>query len=147
MSLYNIAYVNNAATIYFYKSQRKNAKIIKSININHLISHSEDRKINQDKLKDTFISIIEYLSVYTKPGSINLAVICNEWKNAIHGSVKGTQNFVWTTEKLHFDHFTTAAHWLYFNLFCRIYPYCEIAFSDIETDNNFKYLYEKWERR
>lgn len=146
MSLYNIAYVNNAATIYFYKSQRKNAKIIKTYNINHLITKNSDRKISNECMISHFLELLEYVSCYSKPNNIDISVSCNEWRNAIHGCLKDSQNFCWTTGRIHFDNFTEAAYWLYFNLFCRIYPYCEIAFTDIETDNNFRYLYEQWKK-
>lgn len=146
MSLYNYAFVNNAATIYFYKSSRKNAKIIKTYHINHLITKNNDRKISNERMKSHFLEMLEYLSHYSKPNDINICVNCNEWKNAIHDGEKKTQNFCWTTNRLHFDNFPGAAHWLYFNLFCRIYPYCEIDFADIETDNNVKYLYSQWKK-
>ncbi len=147
MSLYNFAFINNAATIYFYKSSRKNAKIIKHLNINHLINkNDESRKIAPDRMKIVFFGILEYLSYYTAPAHIDIAISCNEWKNAIINGKKESQNWCWETGRLHFDGFTTAAHWLYFNLFTRIYPYCEIDFTEIETDSNYKYLKKEWEK-
>lgn len=146
MSLYNFAFVNNAATIYFYKSNRKNAKIIKDLNINHLITRDSTRKIAPDKMKDEFLLILEYISCYTAPAHIDISIYCNEWKNAIIDSKKESQNWVWKTGRLHFDGFTTAAHYLYFNLFCRIYPYCETDFTEIETDSNYKYLEKEWRK-
>lgn len=143
-SPYNFAFINNSATVYIYKSNRKNAKIVKCFNINHLITHDSTRKVAPDKMKDQFLSILEPLSYYTEAGNINISVSCIEGKNAIINGGKCSQSWYWNTEKLHFDSFTTAAHWLYFNLFCRIYPYCEIDFTEIEMDNNYKFLLNEW---
>lgn len=140
MSLYNFAFVNNAATIYFYKSSRKNAKIIKAFHINHLITKNNDRKISNERMKSHFLEMLEYVSYYSKPNDINMSVNCNEWKNAIINGERKTQNWCWTTGRIRFDSFTTAAHWLYFNLFCRIYPYCEIDFTEIEMNPSYKYF-------
>ena len=147
MSLYNFAFINNAATVYFYKSSRKNAKIIKAYRLNHLITKNNDRKISNERLKSHFLNLIEYVSYYSKPNNIDISVDCNEWKNAIIDGKKDVQCWCWKTGRIHFDNFTEAAHWLYFNLFCRIYPYCEIDFTEIEMDPSYKYFLNEFKNK
>lgn len=147
MSLYNFAFVNNAATVYFYKSSRKNAKIIKAYNINHLIARDNDRRISSDRMKSHFLDMLEYVSYYSQPNNIDISIDCNEWKNAIINGERKTQNWCWETGRIHFNNFTEAAHWLYFNLFCRIYPYCEIDFTEIEMNPTYKCFMEKFNNK
>lgn len=147
MSYYGYAFVNNWASVYIYKSKRKNAKIVKNFRVFHLISHDESRRISQDSLRLQFLEILEYLSYYTAPGNINLSVNCIENRNAVINGEKDAQEWWWTSGRLHFDEFTTAAHWLYFNLFCRVYPYCEIDFTEFEMDANYKYLENQWKEK
>lgn len=139
----NYAFVNNSASICFYKSQRKNAKVLKAYYTGHLRTKNEDRKIDNDRMKSQFIEWLEYVSYYSEPGNINMSVSCHEWKNPTLNGKKETQHRRWETGRLHFDNFTEAAQWLYFNLFCRIYPYCEIDFTEIETEPEFKYFLNK----
>ena len=147
MSLYNFAFVNNAATVYFYKSSRSNAKIIGKVNINHVIANSDDRKVSSDGMMAYFLNLMEYVSYYSEPNNIDISVDCNEWKNAIINGEKKTQNWCWETGRIHFNNFTEVAHWLYFNLFCRIYPYCEIDFTEIEMNPSYKYFLNEFKNK
>lgn len=147
MSKYNYAFLDNFATVFFYKSSRKNAKILKDYHVRHLISKDNDRKISNERMKSYFLELLENVSYYSKSNDINISVLCLEHKNAIINGEKETQGWGWETGRIHFDNFTTAAHWLYFNLFCRIYPYCEIDFTEIEMDPSYKYFLKEFENK
>ena len=142
---YGRAFVNNFSTVFLYKSARKNAKITKQVHVCHLTTNNDDGKISSERMKACFINLLKYVTYYSD-SAIDLSVHCVEWKNAIINGERKTQNWYWETGRIHFDSFTEAAHWLYFNLFCRIYPYCEIDFTEIEMDPSYKYFLNEFNK-
>jgi hypothetical protein len=142
MSAYNFAFVNNSATIYFYKSRRKHAKVIKEYYIRPLIPRLGDdmicHKISSEHLKAHFLEIFRSLIHYSKRNDINISVSCNEWKNVVIHGEKKAQSWYWETERKHFTDFREASRWLYYNLFCRIYPYCEVDFAEVDFNDRYK---------
>lgn len=52
---------NNDCSIFAFKSDRKNAKIISDITLRHLITHNENGCVDEDKIESYFVGIIAQL--------------------------------------------------------------------------------------
>ena len=63
---YNTFYQSNAASIFCYKSSRKNSKCSDIININHLINRETDRRVSDNRIMDQIAGTIEKIVYYCK---------------------------------------------------------------------------------
>ena len=63
---YNTFYQSNAASIFCFKSSRKNSKCSDIININHLINRETDRRVSDNRIMDQIAGTIEKIVYYCK---------------------------------------------------------------------------------
>lgn len=148
--MHNKYFKSNAATIYMYKSSRKNSKIINNININHLIS--KNVYVHDDRIMQQLTETIENI-VYTAKqyNHIELTVYTSIFKKASY--INANNDLYCTTCDMHPDFirvkFATIEQTInfIFMVYSLIYPYNEIDISDIYNNSSIKYLIKEYYKK
>lgn len=149
--MYNRAFCNNAASIMLYKYSRKNAKCSDIISVNHLINHSDSRKIDDERIIQQFINILEKVVFqsleYNK--HLEISVYLDTGKNSSYENASGetyktTEYLRFCFQRCKFSSIEQAINFLY-SVFCLIYPYNEINLeNEIHNNASIKYLIKKY---
>lgn len=140
------AYKDNLGTIYVWRSARRNAALLKGINVYHLISHDQQGKCSDERILAHFVSTVSEIFAAAEM-EFYISVSMSESRVCInHESGKeATQAWFWRTEKMDFCHPREMIHWIWFNFFCRIYPYNRIDFTTIEMNPSIQHFINEWE--
>lgn len=145
-STYRTYYQSNAATIYLYKSSRKNAKSNDGISINHLINKSIDRKVDDDRILNQFLGVIEkivydsikfnkhleitfYADIFKQTQYINA-------NNDLYKGVEDTQVYEVRHKLSSIEHCINRVY----DLFGLIYPYNHLNRQEIFNNASIKYM-------
>lgn len=132
----------NCGTIYIYKSMRKNAKCLRDINVAHLITHDPEGKLTDEGIIDHFVSTLDKIFASSER-EFYLSVDMIE-NREVRGIAK-PQGWYWESDRKKFERPTEMIHWLWFNFFCRIYPYNTVDFTKIEMNPSIRYMINKRE--
>lgn len=144
--LYNKAFTINAASVLCYKSSRKNSICSDIISINHLINHSDDRRISDESIIRQFTNTLESV-VYNSlrfGRHLELTVYLDTGKNS--GYINANKELYNTWEDIQFSWYRVkfssieqCINFLY-SIYCLIYPYNEINLGNtIYNDPSVKY--------
>ena len=146
---YNTYFKSNAATIYIYKSSRKNSKILKSININHLITQKQDRKIPDGRIIEQFVDTLSYIVNYSEKRHLELTVYSDVFKQVVYKNANG-DNYFTTTDlqynfnRVGFSSLEQCINFLY-TIYNLIYPYNTIDLNNgIYQNTSIKYFINKY---
>lgn len=146
--LYNMPYVVNAFSMYLFKSDRKNSKIINSLSVNHLINKQDDRKVSDTsilkQLVNQFSSVVysclkDHYIRYNCYMDIGRAT---QYLNA--------DNQLYKTLDIRQYHFNrkciTIEQFLndLYDLFMLIYPYSELSIKTVFNDTSIRYFINQW---
>ena len=141
----NNYYTGNAGHIYVYKSMRKNAKMSKYIYVCHLIIHDQDEgKLTDKRIIEHFISTVDQIFAASER-EFYLSVSMKENREVYKDVDISEQGWYWESNRKDFKRPTEMLHWLWFNFFCRIYPYNTVDFTKIEMNPSIKYMINKWQ--
>ena len=148
--MYGKAFFMNACTIYLYKSSRKNAKIISDIHINHLITQTEDRKVQDKTILSQFVGVLEKaVSDIGINGHIEVSVYMDAGKDAIYenannDSFLGVGDIQYNWQRVTFCTIEGFINFL-FSVFCILYPYNKISLSHtLYNDPSIMYWISKY---
>jgi len=150
--MYNKAYALNAASIFCYKSSRKNSKCSDIISVNHLINHVEDRKISDDRIiqqiADTVAKIVYYSMQYKK--HLEVTAYVDTFKNytcenANNDLYHGIEDQRYCFQRVTFSSIEQCINFI-FSVYALIYPYNEIKISRLHDDPSIRYYINKFYR-
>lgn len=141
-------FIDNAAYITIFKSNRKNAKCADPISVYHLISHNDNKMISDDRILLQFISTLDAIcanaeNLGAKQFIIKTTVCIG--KNAFRTPEKTD----YITERLTYDlqfnmtSITMLISYL-FNIFVLIYPYTMLSRETILTNPSVKCIINKY---
>ncbi len=145
-NLYNKAFAINAASIYMFKSGRKNSICSDTISINHLINHTENRRVDDERIIQQFIDTLESI-VFTSldfKKHLELSVYMDYGKNSSYINANKELYNTWedirfSWQRVQFSSIEQCINFLY-SIYCLIYPYNEINLSNtIYNDPSVKY--------
>ena len=152
--LYNKAFTINAASIYCFKSSRKNSICSDTISINHLINHTEDRKITDERIRQQFTGTLESI-VYNAlkfNNHLELSVYMDYGKNSSYINANKENYNTWedirfSWQRVKFSSIEQCINFLY-SVYCLIYPYNEINLQNtIYNDPSVKYYINMYYRK
>ena len=143
---YNSPYSLNAASILLYKSSRKNAKCTDSININYLINHEKDRRVNDEIILQQLAGTVEAIVYNSLAFNKHL-----EFKCFMHAfkavSYKNTNNEIYhTVEDINVDRARNKYNSIeqvineVFNIYALVYPYNEISRKTVFNNSSIRYF-------
>lgn len=137
-------YEKNFGTICVYKSMRKNAKCLRDINVVHLITHDPEGKLTDEGIINHFVSEAEKIFAAAER-EFCLSVHMVENREVYKDVDVSEQGWYWEADRKKFKQPTEMLHWLWFNFFCRIYPYNTVDFTKIEMNPSIRDMINKWE--
>lgn len=141
-------FIDNAAYITIFKSNRKNAKCANLISVHHLISHNDNRMISDDRILLQFVRTLDAIcanaeNLGAKQFIIKTTVFIG--KNAIRTPEKTDCIMERLTYDLRLN--TTSITMLIsylFNIFVLIYPYTMLSRETILTNPSVKCIINKY---
>ena len=135
-------YEDNAASIFMYKSNRKNSQC-EYFNIWHLISKNENKKINDDSILNQLCSTIDHVLYFAKKYNNKLIfkAFITTGKNATYTDVNNKpynhiERNKYTLKEECFS-FEEAINYIY-NIYCLIYPYNTLSKNTIYNNSSIK---------
>ena len=143
---YKSPYSLNAASILLYKSSRKNAKCTDFININHLIKHEKDRRINDESVLQQLAGTVERIVYNSLAFNKHLEFKCfmrtfkavsylnanNEKYHTVEAiQVNRARNKYYSIEQVINE---------VFDIYALIYPYNELSRKTVFNDSSIKYF-------
>lgn len=140
-------YTNNSMTIYCHKSGRKNAKVSDTICVQHLITHSDDKKVRDSRilsqLIDTFGNVI-YECVQFNHIELTVYLRLGHTVN-----VDGEEVVYSDYYAFHRTEFTQPEEVLIFllRLYHLIYPYTKLSNSVVFSSPSIQYILNMWTYR
>ena len=134
-------YKENRGSIYVWKSMRKNAKCLRDIYVVHLINHDPEGKLTDGRIIDHFVSEAEKIFAASER---EFCLSVSMFENREVRNVTNSQKWFWVSQREHFNHPVSMLYWLWFNFFCRIYPYNTVDFTEIEMNPSIKYMINEW---
>lgn len=150
---YNNPYMDNIATIYMYKSNRKNAKIIHSFNICHLIAEVKgNRKINDDSILNQFVNTIDEIIHYSKQYSNkHLELSCTvaygkkiSYINANNEKYNDVDTRYYNFSRKEFSSLENCINFIY-DIYTLIYPYNTLSLENhIYNNHSIKYMIKEY---
>lgn len=146
---YSTYFQSNAATIYLYKSNRKNAKIVKSISINHLITQKQDRKIPDGRIIEQFVDTLSYIVDYSEKRHLEITVYSDVFKKVVYKNANGdnyhtTKDLQYNFYRVKFASIEQCINFL-FTIYSLIYPYNTIDLNTgIYQNTSIKYFINKF---
>lgn len=150
--MYNKAYALNAASIFCYKSSRKNSKCGDIININHLINHVEDRRVSDERILQQIAGTISsvYYQVLQFRKHLELTCYIDSFKNNTYDTTSGEkyhgiEDQRYSFQRVKFSSFEQCINFI-FDMYCLIYPYNEISRKTLFNDSSVKYYINKFYR-
>lgn len=141
---------NNLSTLFIYKSDRKNAKIVKDINIRHLITSNENGACNESTIENYFINIVgsvvytiqcECLEInVTSYTSINHMTT---YHNVNHELVSHNHTIRIDAQRKHFSSIEQLINHIY-DIFLLIYPYTRLDLNGLYNDPTIKQIIREY---
>ena len=141
-------FINNAAYITIFKSNRKNAKCADPISVYHLISHDDHKMISDDRILSQFISTLDAICANAEKLGAKQFIIKTTvcvGKYAIRTSEKTDYIIERLTYDLRFNmtSITMLVSYL-LNIFVLIYPYTMLSRETILTNPSVKCIINKY---
>lgn len=139
-------FIDNAAYITIFKSNRKNAKCANLISVHHLISHNDNRMISDDRILLQFVRTLDAICAKAENLGAKQFIIkttVHIGKNAIRTPEKTDYIIERLTYNLRLN--TTSITMLIsylFNIFVLIYPYTMLSRETILTHSFVKCIVE-----
>ena len=137
---------NNMCTIYAYKSNRKNAKIISDVTMRHLITHSENGCISEEQILNYFVGIIGQLATDIKFSSntINITTYVSidkitTYVNANSQLYSHLHTMRFNNRRVKFSSFEHLINYLY-DILLLVYPYTRLDLNTIYSNSSIKYF-------
>lgn len=148
---YNTFYKNNAASIFCYKSSRKNAKCSNVINIDYLINRETDRRVSDNRIMDQIAGTIEKIVCYCKQHA-HIELTCYvdvfkqiEYKNANEEIYHGVEGQRYNFQRVIFTGIEQCINFI-FSVYCLIYPYNKIDHNTLHSNASIRYFINKYYR-
>lgn len=146
---YGMSYSLNAATIYAYKSSRKNAQR-EAVHVNHLINKNADgRKINDERILQQFIAVVEKIAyIGKKYNHFELSANLSIFKDCEY--INADKNIYCTVEDIPIKFGRTTMYSIefiinfVFNIFALIYPYNKIRLADVHLNPSIRGIIKKY---
>lgn len=142
-------FIDNAAYITIFKSNRKNAKCADLISVHHLISHNDNRMISDDRILLQFVRTLDAICVKAENLGAKQFII-KTTVTTVHigkNAIRTPENTDHITERLTYDlqfnmtSITMLVSYL-FNIFVLIYPYTMLSRETILTNSFVKCIVE-----
>lgn len=138
---------HNMCTIYAYKSDRKNAKIISVITMRHLITQNENGVCNENTIMKYFENIISKIVYDIRYKATNRSIEISSYISINHMTAYNnaynqlySHNHVIKIDNKHikFSSIEELINYLY-DILLLIYPYTQIDIKDIYNNSCIKY--------
>lgn len=146
--MYDKAYALNSASVFCFKSSRKNSKCSDVINIIHLIT--KDDKISDENIIYQFINTLEKIVYYSLQNNkyLELSAYVNVNKNASFINANNNiyhdvENYCYNFQRIKFSSIESCINFM-FSIYNLIYPYNEISTKTLYTNSSIKYLINKY---
>lgn len=141
---FNTFYQSNAASIYCFKSSRKNSKCSNTISINHLINHAPDRKVSDERIIQQITRTIESIVYYARQYKhIELSAYIDSFKqieytNANNEIYHGVEDQRYCFQRVRFSSIEECINFV-FSVYCLIYPYNKIDRNTLHNNASIRY--------
>ena len=148
---YNTFYQSNAASIFCFKSSRKNSKCSDIININHLINRETDRRVSDDRIMNQIAETIEKIVYYCKQYKhIELSCYMDvfkqiEYENANNEIYHGVEDQRYCFQRVIFSSIEQCINFV-FSVYCLIYPYNKIDRNTLHNNASIRYFINQYYR-
>lgn len=142
---FNTYYQNNAASIYCFKSGRKNSKCSDTISINHLINKVPDRKVSDERILQQITGTLEVIVYYCKQYKhIELSVYADifkpvEYTNANNEMYHGVEDQRYYNQRKTFSSIEECINYLLM-VYTLVYPYNKLSRGTVHRDASIRYL-------
>lgn len=141
---YDNYFVNNALSIFLYKSGRKNSKC-ELLNAYHLIKTGDDsRKISNDRILSQFAETLSAsVNYFKKNNHIEFKILCSFGRQETYKNVYG--NLYGNIDTIRIDTGRREAFSIetyinvLFDYYCLIYPYNTISRRELFNNSSIKY--------
>jgi hypothetical protein len=137
---------DNMCSIYAYKSNRKNSKIISDVTIRHLITHNENGACSEEHIMQYFVGIIGQLVTDIKYSSkvINITTFTTiyhmtTYTNANNELYSHNHGIRLSEQRRQFYSIEQLINYLY-DILLLIYPYSRIDINDVYNNASIKYF-------
>ena len=143
---YKSPYALNAANILLYKSSRKNAKRTDLININHLINHEKDRRVNDERILQQLAGTVETIVYESLAFNKYLEFKCFMHTFKAVSYLNANNEIYHTVEDINVDRARNKYNSIeqvineVFNIYALIYPYNEISRKTVFDNPSIKYF-------
>ena len=147
---YKSPYSLNAASILLYKSSRKNAKCTDFININHLINHEKDRRINDERILQQLVGTVETIVYDSLTFDKHLEFKCFMYTFKAVSYLNANNEIFHTVEDINADRARNIYNSIeqvineVVNIYALIYPYNEISRKTVFDDPSIKYFINQY---
>jgi len=142
---YTTYFETNYCTFYMYKSSRKNCKC-ESFAIRHLISHNDDRKLDDKNIESYFVSTLEKIVYQSKKYNnyLEVAAYMNFDKQCSFVNANNDNYFTFDRIPLNiarknYSSLENVINLLY-SIFAIIYPYNKLCIESLYNNPSVKYL-------
>lgn len=149
LTLEQQAFYNNAAHLWIYKSDRKNAKIIGAVDIRHLITKSDNRQLTDDKIMDYFVTAMEYTLHFVKQAQ-KINARCwyeyghiTQYKNVYGDNYERVTMLKTMSQRDSYSSFEQLINHIY-RLFLIVYPYSKLDIQDVYNNPSIKYFIKQY---
>ena len=135
----------NSVQFYAYKSDRKNAKIISDVHMHHLITHNENKCVDENKIESYFVGIISQLVTDIKYSACTINITS-------YAHIRHVTTYVNANSDLyshnHVSNYTRQRVKLYsiedlinyvYDLLLLVYPYTRLDLNTIYNNPSIKY--------
>ena len=143
---YNCPHSLNSASILLYKSGRKNAKCTDSININYLINHEKDRRVNDERILQQLAGTVETIVYESLAFDKHLEFKCFVHTFKAASYLNANNEICHTVEDINVDRARNKYSSIeqvineVFDIYALIYPYNEISRKTVFDNSNIKYF-------
>ena len=147
---YKSPYSLNAASILLYKSSRKNAKCTDFININHLINHEKDRRINDERILQQLAGTVETIVYDSLAFNKHLEFKCFMHTFKAVSYLNANNEIYHAVEDINVDRARNKYSSIeqvineVFNVYALIYPYNEISRKTVFDNTSIKYFIDMY---
>ena len=142
---FNTYYQNNAASIYCFKSRRKNSKCSDTIAINHLINNAPVRKVSDERILQQVVGTLEKIVYYCKQYEhIELSIYADifkpvEYTNVNNEIYHGVEEQRYYSRRKTFSSIEECINYLLF-VYTLIYPYNKLSRDTVHRDTSIRYF-------
>ena len=139
------SYLNNFCSVTIYASKRKNARILATVDIRHLIPAHGNDTISDDRILDYFISVLDSV-VYKLPKNRDINTRywisyghITEYKNVYGDMFEHVTMLKTMSQRDYYSSLEMFINHLY-RLFLVIYPYTKLDIQTIYNNPSINYM-------